>query len=273
METDQSTEVSAAGGRIDRNWIAISAGLVGLVVVAGSLKRFLRNPIRKFRAQVGARIENRFAANYDQRMRSKKSRLFDGLHCMAKELGRPVVVVEIGSGNGVNFPYYPAGTKVIAVDPNPYWSEYLSENCAMNPHIHLDHFHVGYAENMKKVDSNSADAVVGSLVMCSVRSVDKSLSEVLRILKPGGKYFFLEHVIAEKGTRTYYAQHLFNGLWRQMSHCSITRKTFDSIRNAGFSHVDLELFEADELVQPAPVKPMGPLIYLGMRHAMGVATK
>jgi ubiquinone/menaquinone biosynthesis C-methylase UbiE len=271
METGNLSKVSDnVGGRVGRNWIVI---LAGLIIFAASLKRILRKPIRKLRTRLGAHLENRFGTNYDQRMRSKKSDLFSGLHRMAKELGRPVVVVEIGSGNGGNFPYYPAGTKVIAVDPNPYWSKYLSENSALNPHVQLADFHVGYAENMNMVDSNSVDAVVGSLVMCGVRSVNKSLSEILRILKPGGKYFFLEHVIAEKGTRTYYAQHLFNGLWRQMSHCTITRKTFDSIRNAGFGHVDLELFEADELVQPAPVKPMGPLIYLGMRHAMGVATK
>ena len=54
----------------------------------------------------------------------------------------------------------------------------------------------GYAEDLSQFPDNSFDAVIETLVLCSVTDVDKSLMEIHRVLKPSGKFYFLDHIKA-----------------------------------------------------------------------------
>ncbi|XP_019646890.1 PREDICTED: uncharacterized protein LOC109487350 [Branchiostoma belcheri] len=93
-------------------------------------------------------------------------------------------VLEIGVGGGSNFRYYPPGTSVIAVDPNPHFDQYLKENSDKYPDVKVTKFIVAGAEDMSAVAEGSVDAVVCTLVLCSVQDMDASIREVNRVLKP-----------------------------------------------------------------------------------------
>ena len=58
----------------------------------------------------------------------------------------------------------------------------------------------GFCENLSAVgfSDNSVDAVVVTLVLCSVNDQEKSIAEIRRVLKPGGKFFYMEHILADE---------------------------------------------------------------------------
>ena len=93
-------------------------------------------------------------------------------------------ILEIGSGTGANFQFFPKGSSVIALDPNPHMESYLKSNCSKFPHIHLKRCVTGFAEEIKEVQDNSVAAVVCTLTLCSVEDVTRVLQEVKRVLKP-----------------------------------------------------------------------------------------
>lgn len=97
----------------------------------------------------------------------------------------PRIVVEIGSGVGANFRYMQRGTKVIAVEPNPYMHRSL-RLAAQRHEIELEIRDV-VGERIDLPDS-SADTVISSLVLCTVANPSRVVSEVHRVLRPGGRY-------------------------------------------------------------------------------------
>ena len=56
---------------------------------------------------------------------------------MMVELNRPIEVLEIGAGSGANFKYYPKGTNIMCVDPNPYFDSYIKQNSEEFEHVNL----------------------------------------------------------------------------------------------------------------------------------------
>src|SRR5258708_33678544 len=106
----------------------------------------------------------------------------------------------------------------------------------------------GRAEGLDAAD-NSFDAVVGTLVMCSVRDPQRTLKEILRVLKPGGRYVFIEHVAAPRQSRTRRFQALVKPIWKLVSDgCEVDRETWATIQGAGFSRVQLDHFHVDTAI-------------------------
>jgi ubiquinone/menaquinone biosynthesis C-methylase UbiE len=162
----------------------------------------------------------------------------------------PATIVELGPGSGANFRYYPRGTRVIAVEPNPMMLKRMYSKAAEHG-IEIDLRHAG-AEGME-VESARADLVISTLVLCSVRDPEQVLSEVKRVLKPGGRFAFLEHVAAEPGTRLRKVQDAIHDPWHWLGEgCHLNRDTASSIVGAGFSRVELERFDGTGHV---PYKP------------------
>jgi len=89
------------------------------------------------------------------------------------------------------------------------------------------------AEELPFADG-SFDVVVSTLVLCGVDDVGRSLAEVRRVLRPGGRLVFLEHVRAPDGSRLARAQDRFNPLWRAVAGCDCNRDTVASLEAAGF---------------------------------------
>ena len=188
-----------------RSWIAtnwntkttiISAAVAttGLAVVG--LYYFKKSDrARRFEADAITQI----MAEYDRRMATRKRQLFDDLESLqhARGDGR-LVILEIGSGSGTNFVYYPVGSEVICVEPNEHYKATLYDNARQRPGIQISAYHVTSAEKMRDVESASVEAVVTTAVLglCSVSDPDQCLQEIIGVLKPGGKFFFMEHVKA-----------------------------------------------------------------------------
>ena len=108
--------------------------------------------------------------------------------------------------------------------------------------VEIDLRHAG-AEGME-VESESADLVVATLVLCTVRDPEQVLSEVRRVLRPGGRFAFLEHVAAEPGTRLRKVQETVRRPWAWLGEgCQLNRDTARTIENAGFSQLEIERFD------------------------------
>jgi ubiquinone/menaquinone biosynthesis C-methylase UbiE len=100
------------------------------------------------------------------------------------------VVLEIGFGTGLNLPVYPkAVQKIIAVDPADFSNRYLVENHETGPSIEF----IKAPGEALPIENDSVDHVVTTWTLCSVKNPSQVLSEIRRVLKPGGTYVFVEH--------------------------------------------------------------------------------
>ena len=148
-----------------------------------------------------------------------KSRLFD--HISAGD-----DIMEIGIGSAPNLKYYADKSigKLMALEPNREFDEYIAQNVAKSNLQTRVSIVPGVAESIPKAD-NSVDVVVGTMVMCSVSSVKQSLAEVYRILKPGGRYIYTEHIAAPETAKALtFAQQLADPLQQALAEgCHLRR--------------------------------------------------
>ena len=174
------------------------------------------------------------------------------------------VVVEIGPGSVGNFNYLGPGVRWIGVEPNVHARSKLLKHAAERG-VPAD-VYVGVAEHLPLADS-SADAAVATLVLCSVDDVAATLREILRVLRPGGSFVFIEHVAAEQGTALRSFQDAIAPLWRWCADgCHANRETGRMLDEAGFERVIRDQFRvASPMVHLAPhiagaaTKGMGPI--------------
>ena len=155
-------------------------------------------------------------------------------------------VLEIGPGAGVNLGYYGRGLRWIGVEPNPYMRSYLRKE-AERRGLQLD-MRAGVAEQLE-IPDQSVDAVVCTLVLCSVHDVERVLKEIRRVLKPGAQFVFIEHVAAPHGTWMRRLQDWFTPFLAYFAvGCHPNRETWTSIVGAGFSKTMIQHFQAPTLV-------------------------
>ncbi len=152
-------------------------------------------------------------------------------------------VVEIGPGTGANLKYLDRHrARWIGIEPNRFMNAYLHDE-AQKLGIAIE-LQTGTADSLPLAD-NSVDAVISTLVLCCVPSQEQALREVLRVLRPGGKLVFLEHVAAEPHTRLRRVQSFVTPLWRRLGDgCEPNRETWRAIEHAGFEKVEYERITA-----------------------------
>ena len=169
----------------------------------------------------------RYAASIGER----KDRLFDGLEG---------TLLELGAGAGANIPHLPSAVRFVALEPNPFMHPYLLARADEDERpVSLVQ---GTAEALPFPDG-SLDTVVSTLVLCSVGELDRVLSEVIRVLKPNGRFLFLEHVGAPEGTRLRRLQGWLRPAWRTLGDgCVLDRNTEAHLATAGFRKLELERF-------------------------------
>lgn len=109
---------------------------------------------------------------------------------------------------------------------------------------------IGKAEAIPLPD-NSCDAVVGTHVMCSVTDLEKSITEIKRVLRPGGKYIFLDHIAAESESTLFIVQRTITPAWKLVANgCHLTRRPLPVIKGVfGEGNVEAEEYRAG----PAPI--------------------
>ena len=187
-------------------------------------------------------------ADYERAVRDTKAELFSRL--FAKLPASDSVVVELGMGSFPNAPFYAAGNAVdiVGVDPNDYMAEYAQAAAnraglaARGTSVRTVH---GVGEALPLADA-SADAVVCTLTLCSVPEPAQTLAEVRRVLKPGGRFLFVEHVLSETDDSLAAMQRALTPLQvRSADGCHLDRRTLQTVQAAGFASVDARYFELE----------------------------
>jgi ubiquinone/menaquinone biosynthesis C-methylase UbiE len=181
-----------------------------------------------------------------------RSRLLEGLS------GR---VIEVGAGNGLNFPHYPPSvTEVLAVEPEPILRKAALEVAPEAPVkvVVVD----GVADRLPAED-DSFDEAVASLILCSVPDQGSALAEISRVLRPGGQLRFYEHVVSDRPWKARLERFADATFWpRVAGGCHTARDTSAAIRAAGFE------VQREERFGFSPGAPVPPLA-----HVLGVARK
>ena len=171
------------------------------------------------------------ANSRNERLDAHKRELFNSLSG---------AVLEIGPGTGANLDYYPQGIHWIGIEPNPAMHGYLRDKAGQSGLT--AELRLGHAEQLDVPDC-SVDVVVSTLVLCSVGSLIGSLAEVRRVLKPGGRFIFIEHVAAPQGSTLRTVQNLVNPLWNVVADgCNLNRETWVEMERAGFASLTYERF-------------------------------
>lgn len=100
-------------------------------------------------------------------------------------------ILEIGFGTGLNLPHYPESVaRITTIDPNPGMQRLAQERITASD-INVD-FQILNGESLPIADA-SFDSIVCTWTLCSIPQASKAISEVYRLLKPNGKFFFIEH--------------------------------------------------------------------------------
>ena len=172
----------------------------------------------------------------DTVLEPRKCSLLSGLHGD---------ILEIGPGTGPNLSYLPRDVRWVGVEPNPFMHPYLRESLRRN----------GFSPEQTRIDPGdprgvrlpaadcSLDAVIDTHVLCSVPDPAGSLAEILRVLKPGGVFVFIEHVAAPRGSTLRAFQNVLQPAWTLCGEgCHPNRETWEAISKAGFGRVELEHF-------------------------------
>jgi len=160
----------------------------------------------------------------------------------------PSVIVELGPGSGANLRYLPAGTRLIAIEPNRQMHDVLRRRAR---HFGIDLDLRGTAGENLDLPSASVDFVFGSLVLCSVDRPAQVLAEVRRVLRPGGRFACVEHVAAPAGSGNCGLQQMIKRPWKWVFEgCDLCRDTGSTLRSAGFTQVDVQPFVLPTICVP-----------------------
>ncbi len=152
------------------------------------------------------------------------------------------VVLEVGIGSGHNLPFYDASKvhRLIGIDPNPTLIAMARKRAAAHD-IPVELLPQG-AEAMP-LEDNLADTAVITYAMCTIPEVAAALSEVRRVLKPGGRLLFVEHGRADRPSVARWQDRL-NPLWSALAGgCNLNRNIADLVRHNGFHLERLETYK------------------------------
>jgi ubiquinone/menaquinone biosynthesis C-methylase UbiE len=160
-------------------------------------------------------------------------------------------VLEIGAGTGANLGYYGVGVESLTVtEPQPPMLKRLQRKAReQNSQAKVLR---APAEDLPFEDA-SFDTVVSTLVLCGVDDQPRVVRELRRVLRPGGRLIFLEHVRSDD-PRVAKMQDRMNPVNRFFVCCDCNRPTLEAIRSAGFEVTELEQTELPKA--PPFVRPL-----------------
>jgi len=212
-------------------------------------------------AQVEEKVEHPFFARFYLRMASSRKARGEDEHRRRLLEGLTGRVIEVGSGNGLNFPFYPdTVSEVVAVEPELLLREAATKNAteASVPVNVID-----AVSGRLPVDDESFDAGIASLVLCSVPDQERALAEFHRVIRPGGELRFYEHVVAHQPMSARLQRLADATFWPRVGGgCHMGRDTGAAIERAGF---DVEESKRFSFTPGAPVPPLP--------HILGVARR
>lgn len=168
-----------------------------------------------------------------------RSRCVEGLHG---------VVVEPGFGSGLNIEVYPSAvTKVYAIDPSAVGQKLAAERMTASS---VDIEYVGSDGQELPLDDASCDNGLTTYTLCTIPDAQRALSELHRVIKPGGKLHFLEHGHSPDEGVQRWQRRLEPVQRRVFDGCHLTRHVPSVIESGGFR---IEQVDADYIRGPKPL--------------------
>lgn len=137
-------------------------------------------------------------------------------------------VAEIGLGTGPNLKYYPMGVHVVGYEPNPFMDDYAYAKTGDDVDF-LEVVH-GRVEEVPEAQDGTFDVVVSTLTLCSVENLEVTLKRISRLLKPGGRFIFVEHVASSNPVLLGIQQWCDPLQGYFADGCHLTRRTEEAIR-------------------------------------------
>jgi SAM-dependent methyltransferase len=182
----------------------------------------------------------RFSGDLRLRIQDWMMRRMDEHRPATLELARGRVL-EVGFGTALNLRHYPAGVAAVAgVDPLEPRAPRVIERMREAPFA-VEH-HALRADGELPFEPACFDTVVTTWTLCSIREPLRAMAEMRRVLKPGGRYLFVEHGRSER-PRTARWQDRLNPLWVRIADgCNMNRPIESLVREAGFELDSCERF-------------------------------
>ncbi|KAF6035972.1 METTL7A [Bugula neritina] len=178
-------------------------------------------------------------------------------------------IVEIGAGSGTNFQFYPNQCALRCVEPKVEFKGYVDDSLKKRgEHLASVEFVQGTGELLSQIESikpGSVDYVVCTLVLCSVKDVSKVIQEVKTVLKPAGKFYFLEHVYASESSKLVrICQNVITPISKLLlDNCHHNREPWKALESAGFSSIT---YQRKSIAKASFISPLRWL-------CVGIATK
>ncbi|MDP9332033.1 MAG: methyltransferase domain-containing protein [Actinomycetota bacterium] len=191
-----------------------------------------------YREQVLPRFQDKVMAR--KLNREVRARVCEGLHGS---------VVEVGFGTALNTPYYPAEvTKVVAIEPSRVCMRIAEPRIAKSS-VPVEYG--GLTGERLDLPSGEFDAVLSTWTLCTIPRLDAALTEIRRVLKPGGSFHFVEHGHAPDEKIAHWQERLEPLNKRLAGGCHLTRHISEDIERAGFDieKIDTYYFKGE----PKPV--------------------
>lgn len=164
--------------------------------------------------------------------------------------------LEIGAGNGYNLPHYTSAvTELVVTEPSPHMVELLRRRLTAEPPPVGRWELVRTGAEVLPFPDASFDTVTGGYVHCSIPRPALAIAEITRVLKPGGRYLFIEHVRARDGSLLGRLQDVIEPMHVYVAAgCHPNRRTEQLLRN---SELSVEQLERTNLPRSSPsVRPV-----------------
>jgi ubiquinone/menaquinone biosynthesis C-methylase UbiE len=207
-------------------------------------------------------LDNAFFARFYRRNRKTADKRGEREHRRRALQGLRGRVVELGAGDGANFEHYPPEVdEVVAIEPERHLRAFAEEAAAAAA-VKVTVL-PGFADELP-LDDGSVDAGIASLVLCTVPDPAAALSELYRVVRPGGELRFYEHVHAHtQPLRAFLEIAYRTRIWPTIAGgCDPTRETGNAIEAAGF-----QVEQCDRIgFSPSVLVPRIP-------HLLGVARR
>jgi ubiquinone/menaquinone biosynthesis C-methylase UbiE len=191
-----------------------------------------------------------FAAIYDRMLKGTEEA---GLRETRAELlaGARGRTLELGAGTGLNLEHYPAAVdELVMTEPDPHMARRLRTRIA-------DAGHAGLTIEIVECDAEalpfadaSFDTVVSTLVLCTVEEPDRAVHEAARVLRPGARLLFLEHVRSEDSRLARWQDRLERPWGFVAAGCHPNRPTSATL---GDSPLEIESLETGRLPKSPPI--------------------
>ena len=180
-----------------------------------------------------------FAAVYERMIAaSEEACVADWRHSLLGTLEGDVL--ELGAGTGLNLAHYPSTViRLVLTEPDRHMRSKLVARLSGEPPAPVRVEVVDAVADRLPFDDGTFDAVVSTLVLCSVPDQAAALAEARRVLRPAGRLLFLEHVAAHDKPDRVKWQRRVEPVWKRvLGGCHLTRETLRAIESAGFDVVD-----------------------------------